>query len=68
MSGIEQDGIRGRSFDEVTLPHVAKQEHDAFERTLPKSFPRFPFRMPWTSIGQAPTDENVQDEGRSGSA
>ena len=69
-------GVGGQSFKEVWLPDAAKMEHDRQEaeymKSVPakmrKNMPTIAFRPPWTSIGIAPTAEQLKENNYGGSA
>ena len=75
MPNVEAGGITGESFKEVWMGPVLKAEHERreaeFRASLPKGaspMPTFVFRPPWTSIGQAPTEQNLDHEAYGASA
>lgn len=75
MPSIDRGGIKGESFREVWEGPVEaerqREMNERFEASRPKGFPKFPplpIRTPWTSLGQAPTAENLENESYRGSA
>lgn len=72
-------GLVGEPAKEVWIPDALKLEHDRQEAEYQKSLsPKMrrqgaamsamPMRLPWTSIGVAPTAEQVHDSNYGGSA
>ena len=75
MSGVDKGGLVGESARTEWQGDVSKQEHEEREREFRKQYPlpkgmksmAMPhYEPPWTSLGQAPTEEQVKrnaDEG-----
>ena len=77
MPGVDPGALSGESAKEVWLPHVMedrqREEHERFAKQmppLPKGMKAMPFKphVPWTSLGQAPTAEQLEDNDYSGVA
>lgn len=74
MPGIEKGGLKGEGARAEWTGPVAEQEfrrQDAELRkqlNVPKHVPSPEFRRPWTSLGQAPTEENVEATLHTGTA
>ena len=73
MPGKDVGGVTGESAKETWLPAVLQVEHAKREAQMNTGIPKrlqidMPFRPPWTSIGMAPTEENLRDASYGGSA
>ena len=58
-------GIVGESFKEVWAGDAARRQHEQNMDAmgpLPKGMKMPPYEPPWTSVGQAPTDKQVERE------
>ena len=67
-------GIVGESFKEVWAGDAAKSAHEESMKDYPPmpkgmKMPVMPsYELPWTSVGQAPTEKQLENEAYSGSA
>jgi len=67
MHGVDKGGLSGEAAKAEWLPHVmeAKQreDHKRFNQDFHKVIKVMPFKpnIPWTSLGQAPTDEQLEE-------
>lgn len=78
MPRVERGGIAGESYKAEWLPGALKQEHEAMMAKMEADMPPLPkgvrmpsmpeFHGPWTSIGQAPTEEQLREAAYGGSA
>lgn len=71
-----EGGLVGISAMEVWLPEAMKQQHDRNEAEyrkgmsakMRKGMVSVPFMPPWTSVGIAPTEEQLRENNYGGSA
>ena len=70
-------GLRGQSAKAEWLGEALEAEHDRREAEFRKKFPlpkgatpmpSIPFERPWSSLGQAPSEENLNESAYGGSA
>jgi len=65
MPGVEQGGLSGEAAKAEWLGPVREAQqrevHEQFVKSMPKGMAG-PFRphVPWTSLGQAPTEEQLE--------
>ena len=64
-------GIVGESFKGEWLGDVKRSQHAEDMKDMspmPKGVKMPPYEPPWTSVGQAPTEKQLENEAYSGSA
>jgi len=77
MPGVEKGGLSGEGAKAEWLPPVLKAKHEERERQFRKDYPMpkgmkalpMPeFVGPWTSLGQAPTEKQLEENDYTGVA
>jgi len=64
-------GIVGESFKGEWLGDVKRAQHAEDMKDMPpmpKGMKMSPYEPPWTSVGQAPSEKQIEDESYRGSA
>ena len=77
MPGVEKGGLSGEAAREVWSGPVQvarqREEHERIQKLfgpMPKGLKAYPFvpHVPWTSLGQAPTEEQLESNDYAGAA